>query len=197
MTADELQRLASILRWVGLSVTALGLLITFGSHYIADKLLVVQRDEKAKTVQRLQASEAELEVTKAKTAELASKLSPRTLTDEQKKAFLAFVINTPKGKVSFKCIGNSKEAFDYTTAIKDLLTTARFDVAASIPMFISTGFRATGISMSIRSAERQPAHAGDIQKGFESIGVPMPCSVDADDQSLSEDMVVIYVGAKP
>jgi hypothetical protein len=196
MTADELQRLASILRWVGLSVTALGLLITFGSHYVADKLLVVQRGEKIKSAQRLQISEAELEITKAKTAELEFKLSPRILTEEQRKGFLAFVANTPKGKVSFKCVSNSKEACDYAAVIKDLLATARFDVAASVPSYISTGIRASGISMSIRSEKHQPAHAGEIQKGFESIGIPMPGTVDTDDQSLSEDMVVIYVGAK-
>jgi len=31
---------------------------------------------------------------------------------------------------------------------------------------------------------------------FESIGIPMPGTVDTDDQALGEDMVVIYVGAK-
>src|SRR5260221_309505 len=56
MNADEFQRWASILRWVGLSVTAIGVLITFGSHYIADKLPMVQRAEKATAEERLKAS---------------------------------------------------------------------------------------------------------------------------------------------
>ena len=50
--------------------------------------------------------------------------------------------------------------------------------------------------MSIRSAEHQPPQGPDIQKGFESIGIPALCSADIDDQTLAEDTVMIYAGAK-
>ena len=73
MGADELQRLASILRWVGLFVTALGVALTFGSHFIADRLFVAQRADKIQAQERLKITEAELEQTKLKTAELAKR----------------------------------------------------------------------------------------------------------------------------
>ena len=68
MSAEDLQYWASILRWGGLAITAIGLVITFGSHLIADKLIVVQRTDNAKAQERLKLTESELEVTKAKTS---------------------------------------------------------------------------------------------------------------------------------
>jgi hypothetical protein len=70
MNPDDLQRWASLLRWTGLIVTAIGLVITFGSHYIADRLMVAQRTDKAKAEERVRSTEAELRDTKAKTEEL-------------------------------------------------------------------------------------------------------------------------------
>ena len=51
-------------------MTAIGLAITFGSHYIADRLFVVQRSEKNKAENRHKSTEAELRETKGKTEEL-------------------------------------------------------------------------------------------------------------------------------
>ena len=70
MTPDDLQRWASALRWTGLIVTAVGVMITVGSHYIADRLSVTQRSEKLKAEERLRSSDIELQATKAKTEEL-------------------------------------------------------------------------------------------------------------------------------
>ena len=105
MTADELQRLARILRWVGLVVTAVGVLITFGSHYIADKLLVVQRNDKIQAQERLKATEVELEQTKIKTVDLERRLAPRTLTPKQRERFVKFLSKTTKGPVTVEHSG--------------------------------------------------------------------------------------------
>jgi hypothetical protein len=70
MTADELQNWAGIFRGVGLSITGIGLVITFGSHLIADKLSTLQRADKLKAENRLKLSETELKATKEKTDEL-------------------------------------------------------------------------------------------------------------------------------
>lgn len=118
MTADELQRWASILRWVGLSVTVLGIFIIFGSHYIADKLIVVQRVDKNTAHKRLKQSEAELQATKAKTAELETKLAPRQLTPEQRKQFIAALADAPKGPLT---ITYSDRQTETTRFVEDAL----------------------------------------------------------------------------
>ena len=76
---------------------------------------------------------------------------------------------------------------------------ARWLQAATHRKFLCScprGTGATGVNMSIRSAENQPPQGADIQKGFESIGIPALCSADIDDQTLAEDTVMIYAGAK-
>ena len=130
MTADELQRWASILRWVGLSVTAIGLAITFGSHFIADKLLVAQRVDKAKAQERLKLSEAELEATKAKTAELAFRLAPRILSAEQRANFVKSLSQAPKGLVGIAHIGLLVETVNFSTELRKLLEDAGFTISS-------------------------------------------------------------------
>ena len=114
MGADELQRLASILRWVGLFVTALGVALTFGSHFIADRLFVAQRADKIQAQERLKITEAELEQTKLKTAELAKRLAPRTLTTEQRERFIKFLSKTVKGPVVLEHSGQAVETIKFT-----------------------------------------------------------------------------------
>ena len=93
-----------------------------------------------------------------------------------------------------KVIGNDKEAWAYATSIKNLLTTAGFEVNPEMQMFISSGDGATGVRMSIKNVEHQPPHAGVIQKGFESIDINATGTPAGD--SLDEDTVEIRIGAK-
>jgi hypothetical protein len=106
------------------------------------------------------------------------------------------VANNPKGKVRFKCIGNDKEAWAYAISLKDLLRTAGFEVASEMLMFISSGDGAVGVRMAIKNEDHQPPFAGDIQRGFESIGIRTPAVVEPNNEGLSEEMVEIRVGAK-
>jgi hypothetical protein len=70
MTADELQSWSRLLRWIGLGVTTpIGLLITFASHVVADKLLVVHRNDKLQAQERLKQSEADLRAAKREAAQ--------------------------------------------------------------------------------------------------------------------------------
>ncbi|HEX3856376.1 MAG TPA: hypothetical protein VHY30_03645 [Verrucomicrobiae bacterium] len=108
MTADELQRWASILRWIGLTVTTIGVLITFGSHYVADKMIVVQQADKIKAQERLQRTEAELEATKLKTAEIEASQKPRAVTHEQAAALRAAMLRLFSGGLNVPIIVSSK-----------------------------------------------------------------------------------------
>lgn len=196
MTADELQRWASILRWVGLSVTAVGVLITFGSHYIADKLLVVQRTEKTQAQERLKASEAELQATKAKTAELAHKLAPRQLTAEQCTTFIAALAKTPKGPVGIVYVSPQPESTGFVEQIRSLLTDAGFTIpakseyslgytiAAPAPWFIAV----------IAVAGQEPPYALPIRQAFKEIGID---AIGTDGRDIAQPgEFKIYIGSK-
>ena len=173
MNADQLQRWASILRWVGLSVTAIGLLITFGSHYIADKLHVVQRADKASAQERLKQSEAELQTTKARTAELEKKLAPRQLSPEQRKHFIAALAGSPRGPIAVVYSNPQPETINFATEIRSLLIEAGFQVAAPpehtfaftidppAPWFISL--------VAVRGTE--PPYAEPLYRAWRTIGV--------------------------
>ena len=145
---------------------------------------------------RLADTEAELQTTKAKTAELALRLAPRMLTDEQRAGFLHFATNAPKGRVALQSAAGNQEALSYATAIKDLLTKAGFDVANDIRMFMATSPRTTSLTMKVKTIN-PPAHAGVIHKGFESIGITIPCSVAQPGDEIADGTPIVYVENKP
>jgi len=176
-TADDLQWWASLLRWVGFGITVFGVLITCGSHYIADKLIVVQRADKAAAQERLKTSEAELQSTKAKTAELEKKLAPRQLTPEQRKHFIAALADAPKGPITVVYSNPQPETISFAAQIRSMFIDAGFDVPTTpeytlaftidppAPWFISL--------VAVRGTEppyAQPIHrarqAIEVENGF-------------------------------
>ncbi len=58
MTRDELQRCAGTIRWVGLAVTFVGVLITGAGYYVADLLASAQKQEKGEAHARLQRAQS-------------------------------------------------------------------------------------------------------------------------------------------
>lgn len=196
MGADELQRLASILRWVGLTVTALGVVLTFGSHYIADKLHVVQSTEKVQAQERLKVTEAELEQTKLKTAELAKRLAPRTLTSEQRQRFIGFLKKTAKGPVVVEHSGQAVETIKFTEEIRSLLTDAGFTISAyNMPLgYVFKEAPEPWFITVIVIAGKHPAFADSLILAFKEIGVDVLLGNGEGISSPGE--VKVYVGAK-
>jgi hypothetical protein len=86
--------------------------------------------------------------------------------------------NNSNRSSSLPRIGNDKEAWAYALSLKDLLRTAGFEVASEMLMFISSGDGAVGVRMAIKNEDHQPPFAGDIQRGFESIGIRTPAVVE-------------------
>lgn len=195
-SADDLNRVLTFSKWslgiLALLTAAAGMF----NQWITDRVSTLQKSDKAKSQERLRLTESELEATKIKTAELTQQLAPRSLTDNQQAVFFSFVENKPKGRVTFACAGNDKEASAFTIIIQDLLTKAGYDVAPGMAMFISTGSGAIGIRMTIKNPDHQPPHAATIQKGFEAIGIPAPISIAASISPIDDNSVTIYVGSK-
>lgn len=196
MGADELQRLASTLRWVGLVVTALGVVITFGSHYIADKLLVVQRADKVQAQERLKTTEAELEQTKIKTAELAKRLAPRTLTTEQRERFIKFLSKTVKGPVVVEHTGQAVETIKFTEEIRSLLMDAGFTISAyNMPLgYVFKEAPEPWFITVIAIVGTHPAYTEQLILAFKEIGIDVLLGNGAGIASPGE--VKVYVGAK-
>lgn len=196
MNADELQHLASVLRWVGLGVTTLGVALTFGSHYIADKLLVVQRVDKIQAQERLKATESELEQTKIKTAELAKRLAPRKLTSEQRERFVKFFSNIPKGPIVLEHSGQAVETVNFTEEIRSLLVGAGFTISAyNMPLgYVFKEAPAPWFITIIVVEGAYPPYTHQLIHAFKEIGIDVLLGNGAGIANPGE--VKVYVGAK-
>lgn len=191
MSADDLQRWASVVRWVGLSVTAIGVLITFGSHYIADKLLVLQRAEKAVAQERLKVSAAELQATKQKTAELADRAAFRSISQAQRTAFLAAAADQPKGALTVISLAGQAEATQYAHALADLISAAGYEVTMGSMMPMGS---VTGAGLTVKLSESYPPHTDGLLAAFEAAGIPMG---KAHNGLQAADILGLVVGSKP
>ncbi|MFN0080867.1 MAG: hypothetical protein ACKVY0_30735 [Prosthecobacter sp.] len=180
MTSDDLQRYASLLRWVGLGVTVFGILLTGASHYVADKLLVVNKSEKIKSQERLKASEIELSETKAKASEIEARLkkitTPRVLTSEQIKGLKEFLQAAPKGKVTMTFLSVEPDAQKYSEQIGLVLRESGFDVVAPQKLWLQLAF--DDLFIGVRSLKDAPPYVVAIQKAFQSIGLKAPAHED-------------------
>ena len=196
MTADDLQRLASILRWVGLTITALGVAITFGSHYIADKILVVQRADKVKAQERLKLTEAELEQTKAKTSELEKRLAPRMLTVDQRAKFLKFLSKTAKGPLTLEHSGQAVETVKFSEEIRSLLVESGFTIAAhNMPLgYVFKEASAPWFITIIANTTGNPPYTDPLILAFKEMGIEVLLGNGASISSAGE--LKVYVGAK-
>lgn len=196
MTADELQRLGSILRWVGLTVTAIGVVITFGSHFVADKLLTVQAADKLKAKERLQLTEAELETTKLKTAELAKRLAPRTLTPDQRQRFIKFLSKSAKGAVILEHSGQAIETVKFSEEIRSLLIEAGFTISAyNMPLgYVFKEAPEPWFITVIAITGKYPGYGDQIILAFREIGIEVLLGNGEGIANPGE--FKIYVGAK-
>jgi len=196
VNADEFQRLASILRWVGLAVTALGVVITFGSHYIADKLLVVQRADKVQAQERLKATEAELEQTRIKTVALERQLAPRTLTAEQRTRFVKFLSKSAKGPITLEHSGQAVETVEFAEKIRSLLIESGFTIAAyNMPLgYVFKEAPAPWFVTIIANPIGNPPYTDQLVLAFKEIGVDVLLGNGTGISSPGE--LKVHVGAK-
>jgi hypothetical protein len=204
MTADELQRWASILRWVGLSVTTIGIIITFGSHYVADRLLVVQRADKAKAQERQKLAEDQIAAARAQAAEanklaaaLEAKGQPRIVTPEQSQALRAAMHKEFSGGLTVPVIIASKmldpECESYSKQLSAALAVPPEALGLTpLGTFTFQGIRIFSVGdTAADSAER-------VRRAFQSVGIPFsPEPYQANSCPIHPDVgVFIFVGYK-
>lgn len=177
MTNDELQRWASILRWVGFSVTAIGILITFGSHYIADRLIVVQRIDKAKAQERqkfaedqITAANTQAEEAKKLAAALAAKQADWELSGNQREKLIAALRTAPKGKVEIEYIlSEAERAVKFAKLLETLFRETGYELYPEIGMFSSPDY-APGIYL-VFNEDKDKERALAYCQAFLDIGI--------------------------
>lgn len=196
MSADELQSLASILRWVGLIVTFIGVAITFVSHLVADRLHDVQSADKTKAQERLYATESELEQTKVKTADLERRLAPRVLTADQRERFVKFLSKTTKGPVTVEHAGQAVETVTFAEEIRLLLLGAGFTIAAyNMPLgYVFKEAPGPWFITVIANASGNPPYTEQLVLAFKEIGIEVLLGNGAGISNPGE--IKVYVGAK-
>ena len=83
MSVDDLNKMLTASKWVLGILAVLIAVAGIFNQWISDRIARLQVKEKIRAHEQLQVSEAELQRTKAKTAELEAKLAPRVLTETQ------------------------------------------------------------------------------------------------------------------
>ena len=177
-------------------MTALGLAITFGSHYIADKILVVQRADKVKAQARLKATEAELEQTKIMTHELEKRLAPRMLSAEQKAGFISFLAKCEKGSITLEHSGQAVETVNFCEAIRSLLAESGFTISAyNMPLgYVFKEAPAPWFITIIANATGNPPFTEQLVLAFKKAGIDVLLGNGAGISVPGE--LKVYVGAK-
>lgn len=175
-----------------------GILKRFSDEKISNNILntasanekAARANERAATLEK-EAASARLELEKLK-----EKNRPRTITDDQRKRFIAFMAPIEKGKVSMKCTAGNNESIAFATLLGGMIAESGCEVVGPMLSFISTGAPVSGIELKMKNKDAPPIHSGNLQKAFEHIGISAPASVEADAFPISDDMVVVYVYGK-
>jgi multidrug efflux pump subunit AcrA (membrane-fusion protein) len=158
---------------------------------------------KAETSSKLFEAEARLAETQ-KAADAANKRAEvledqqrdRVITPEQRARFKEFMAPIAKGKVKIKpLLGERGEPRRYAMLIKSMLEDSGCILVESGETFIAIDEQ-SGLDIRVKNKDTAPPHAGNLQKAFESVGIEAQAHEESLNQSLENDMVVIYVYKK-
>jgi hypothetical protein len=206
-SANTIYHVASVLIVAG---ALIGLLGAFGATWaggardrFADRRLSDNTTSTAKANEtaaianeRAASLEKEAAAARLELEQIKERQRPRSITPEQREAFIQLLSPIEKGKVTFKVNAGDNEALDFAVAIQEMVKSAGCEVIGEMLRFISTGRAMSGIELKIKNKAAPPVHASNIQKAFEAIGIACPASGEAANDPLPEDTVAIYVAGK-
>ena len=135
--------------------------------------------------------EKEIEVAHEETAQLRSKMQPRSISPEQSEKFTSFLRNAPKGEVMIVMpINSGEESQDYANQIAKMIRSAGFNPIAVSDM--SNPEIPRGIVL-VASNSTNPPYAGAIQQALKAIGI----DAKALQETSRYPVLKIVVGSKP
>jgi hypothetical protein len=143
--------------------------------------------------------------------EVLEKLRYRSVSDKQRKAFLATTSGMTKGAVEVTALSGDPESIAFAESLRSLLIEAGW-LSDSVKNTLVLGDNAIGLTLAFDSVEqleldpRQPRsvvipeespifHGLAIKRGFEAAKIPLARSMSA--SKAPTNAVVLIVGAKP
>jgi hypothetical protein len=212
MTTEELQNWARLLRWIGLGVTAIGLLITFASHVVADKLLVVQRNDKLQAQERLKQSEADLRAAQQQAAqalhtatEIEKQQSPRVISNDQANEIAASLKGFAGQSYTAGLASAGNDVRPLWQRLNQILTDAgwiRVDPAGLAVGSPPAGVLVAptpGLSLGIDPGSREALgpRVAALARSLNRIGIDTTLIFDRDPKETRMDVITIIIGPKP
>jgi hypothetical protein len=196
-STDELNRVLSYSRWA-LGVLAV-LTATAGvfNQWIADRIATLQRVEKATAQERTKAAQAELELTKQKTAELERRLGPWSFSDGQRALLLQALASAPKGRVALEYIqSDERRSHAFADVLAAAFRQAGYDVWGYIAPLIQAGASPlVGVQIVVMDSTSE-AVGMPILRALEGAEIPVRLARRSN-QNYDSDVVVIWIGIKP
>jgi hypothetical protein len=127
--------------------------------------------------------------------ELQERLKPRTVTPEQRDAFVKALSGVPRGKVNISVITGDPEAFTFASQLFEILGSIGFDVGPQMGSMTLFGKPPVGITASIASQSSAPAFAEPLLDALKLLDPNTEGSLGG--APGAEDSVAILVGTKP
>jgi hypothetical protein len=197
-TVEQLHRALTVSKWILGIFGIIFVCVAIVNQWLTARINTLQQQEKALAEQRLKASDAELDQTRAKAAEVASELArytaPRRLTDEQIASLRKSLPNGPRGKVVMAFLSVESDAQQYAEQIAQLLTETGFDVSMSKKLWLH--FAVGDIFLCARDTSYAPAHAVHIQLCFQAAGLRLRAHQDEkmySDMQVHDDAIIFVV----
>jgi hypothetical protein len=197
-TVEQLHRALTVSKWILGIFGIIFVCVAIVNQWLTARINTLQQQEKALAEQRLKASDAELDQTRAKAAEVASELArytaPRRLTDEQIALLRKSLPNGPRGKVVMAFLSVESDAQQYAEQIAQLLTETGFDVSMSKKLWLH--FAVGDIFLCARDTSYAPAHAVHIQLCFQAAGLRLRAHQDEkmySDMQVHDDAIIFVV----
>jgi hypothetical protein len=197
-TVEQLHRALTVSKWILGIFGIIFVCVAIVNQWLTARINTLQQQEKALAEQRLKASDAELDQTRAKAAEVASELArytaPRRLTDEQIASLRKSLPNGPRGKVVMAFLSVESDAQQYAEQIAQLLTETGFEVSMSKKLWLH--FAVGDIFLCARDTSYAPAHAVHIQLCFQAAGLRLRAHQDEkmySDMQVHDDAIIFVV----
>ncbi|MCB1100370.1 MAG: hypothetical protein KDN22_32690 [Verrucomicrobiae bacterium] len=161
----------------------------------AQRKAAVAESDRAAIATKLAATTAELEQSKAQTAEVASRLArftvARQFTDPQRTTLRQALTAGPRGKVIITFLQVERDAAAYANQFAQLLTEAGFEVTVSDRIWVNLAH--DGLWICIREV---PPHAPTIEAAFKAAGIELQSFVGSamhERISAPDDSIVFVV----
>ena len=174
-----------------LSTTAQWIVAIMGVAVLVFGLRATALQRRADEAERARTAAAVAEA-RSRADESLDRLRPRSITQEQRAAFLAATAKQPKGAVTVIPVMGNAEAEQYARQLADLLRAGGYGVEAGgmLPMDNTP----VGLGLTVRRGETYPHHADALQTALTKVGIPVGRGFNG---LQSPNVLGLVVGTKP